>query len=426
MHLMFFSFSRVLQRSVHYKNLRRIRFPFICAVVLIADALVSAIYYWLESSLPVGIHVAAVSAAAFIVIPIYELALYLLKSLEEKQQALVYAQQQEASTSEELKKRNMIFHSLLHTSISMQQSKELCVLIDHTLSDLHQILPDCGFAIVIFGARETTVQDFSSIQLIAEEQQLVISDSRSLSSPYELTEKLKLLTRNAYDDTDRFNWMFAPLCGSESKKLGYLIIKQPIESIIHHDVISLFVDQLSVTIENRLLLLELERLANTDSLTGIYNRNFFQKELDTEIAKASKNNIPFSIFVIDINGLKRINDTYGHEEGDKLIISVANLLKKTFRDSDVITRSGGDEFVILCPNTQCDDALGVLNRIRTVERNMTLAHYKSGNAHQIEPVHISIGIACSTETTPERVFSLADENMYEDKKRFYATNSKYR
>ena len=421
------NFRKAIERSLNYTNLRRATFPFVGAVALVADALASFFYYWAEGSLPASIHIAALSTAVLISIPIYWATLHLLKSLEEKQEALILAQEHEASSSQELKKRNLIFHSLLHTSISMQQSKELSTLLDHTLNDLNQIFPDCGFAIVIYGARETSVQNFSSIHLLAEEQTLVIEGARSLSSPYELTEKLQLVTRNAYDKKNRYNWMFAPLSGSENKKLGYLIIKQPVQTSIHHDVVSLFVDQLSVTAENRLLLLELERLANTDALTGIYNRNFFQKELDSEIAKASKNNnIPFSIFVIDINGLKRINDTYGHEEGDKLIIAVANLLKKSFRDSDVITRSGGDEFVILCPNTQCDDALGVLNRIRALEKNMTLAHYKGGNTHQIEPVHISIGVACSTETTPENVFGLADENMYEDKKRFYANNSKYR
>ncbi len=421
------SFRKVIENSLNYTNLRRITFPFIAAVALVADALASFFYYWAEGSLPAGIHIAAIGSSVLISIPIYWATLYLLKTLEEKQEALILAQEHEASSSHELKKRNLIFHSLLHTSISMQQSKELSTLLDHTLNDLNQIFPDWGFAIVIYGARETSVQNFSSIHLLAEEQTLIIEGARSLSSPYELTEKLQLVTRNAYDKKNRHNWMFAPLSGSENKKLGYLIIKQPLETSIHHDVVSLFVDQLSVTAENRLLLLELERLANTDALTGIYNRNFFQKELDSEIAKASKNNnIAFSIFVVDINGLKRINDTYGHEEGDKLIIAVANLLKKSFRDYDVITRSGGDEFVILCPNTHCDDALGVLNRIRALEKNMTLAHYKGGNTHQIEPVRISIGVACSTETSPENVLGLADENMYEDKKRFYANNSKYR
>lgn len=420
------SLSQVLQGSTNHKNLQRVKSTFIFSIVLIADIIASIVYYSIEDSLPIGIHVAAISTSVLIAIPIYELALYLLKMIEEKQEALILAQQHEASVSQELKKRNIAFQSLLHTSISMQQSKELSVLIDRTLNDLHPTIPECGFAIVVFGARETTVQGFSAIQLLTEEQQLIISDSHDLCSPYELTEKLKLLSQNAYENTDNYNWEFAPLCGSENKKLGYLIIKQPVNLAIHHDIISLFVDQLSVTIENRLLLLELERLANTDSLTGIYNRNFFQKTLDTQISNAAKNSIAFSIFVIDINGLKRINDTYGHEEGDKLIISVANLLKKTFRNSDVITRSGGDEFVVLCPNTQCDDALGVLNRIRCIEKNMTLAHYKSGNTHQIEPVHISIGIACSTETAPENVFRLADENMYKDKKHFYASNSKYR
>ena len=101
---------KAIERYVNYANLRRITFPFIGAVALVADALASSFYYWVEGSLPIGIHIAAFGAAIVISIPIYWITLYLLKTLEEKQEALVLAQEQEASSSLELKKRNLIFH----------------------------------------------------------------------------------------------------------------------------------------------------------------------------------------------------------------------------------------------------------------------------------------------------------------------------
>ncbi|MBV1871382.1 MAG: hypothetical protein KUG83_02430, partial [Gammaproteobacteria bacterium] len=139
------SLSQVLQGSTNHKNLQRVKSTFIFSIVLIADIIASIVYYSIEDSLPIGIHVAAISTSVLIAIPIYELALYLLKMIEEKQEALILAQQHEASVSQELKKRNIAFQSLLHTSISMQQSKELSVLIDRTLNDLHPTIPECGF-----------------------------------------------------------------------------------------------------------------------------------------------------------------------------------------------------------------------------------------------------------------------------------------
>jgi len=105
----------------------------------------------------------------------------------------------------------------------------------------------------------------------------------------------------------------------------------------------------------------LKYLSFHDKLTGLYNRAFFEEE----IARLSSNRqLPLSIIMGDINGLKLINDTFGHSFGDKLLINTAKLLKSVCRNEDIIARLGGDEFIILLPNSTEKDAIHLTDRIR--------------------------------------------------------------
>ena len=416
-----------LLHTLSYQYLRPLFLPLLLCIIITAEICASALYYLFESSLPLGLHIATIATVLLITIPLFSIALTLINMMEKDQLKITQAKQKEATYSSKIQKHNHTFQSLLQMSISMQRSTELETLLKNTVKDFHEMFPDCGVGIIIYGARQTTIKHFNALNLIAEEEALIINEARKTNISNRLSSKLRLITLNTYDTSKQDTWKILPMLGQELKTIGHLIVKENKHDPLLDEIARLLIEQLTTATENRLLLSEMERLANTDALTGIYNRNFFQQELAKEIVKAKhNNNIPLSILSIDINGLKRINDTFGHAQGDKLIITVANLLKKTCRETDIITRSGGDEFTVLCPNTHCDDAMAVLHRIRAIEKTTTIAYYKGENTHQIEAVRISIGIACSTETSPDKVYALADANMYADKKLFYAKHSQYR
>ena len=105
---------------------------------------------------------------------------------------------------------------------------------------------------------------------------------------------------------------------------------------------------------------QVEYLSLHDHMTGLYNRRYMHdsiKRLDT------RRNLPFSMIYMDLNGLKLINDSLGHEMGDRLIVSVANVLRDMLRSDDIVGRLGGDEFLILLPRTDNEGAEKISERI---------------------------------------------------------------
>lgn len=108
----------------------------------------------------------------------------------------------------------------------------------------------------------------------------------------------------------------------------------------------------------------LKNLAITDDLTGVYNRHFLNEKIKIKMDQADIENRPISMVIVDLDYFKKVNDTYGHPVGDEVLKSTGNLLKQMIRYSDMIIRLGGEEFVIILPNTTVDGAYNIAERIR--------------------------------------------------------------
>jgi diguanylate cyclase (GGDEF)-like protein len=221
-------------------------------------------------------------------------------------------------------------------------------------------------------------------------------------------------------------WTVQSMMVGDNHVIGKIIIKGPLIDAFTNKVISIFLAQVAAAAHNKFLMYKLEITANTDGLTGVANRSFF----DGELKKTTRNaalfpNIYFSIIMIDINGLKRINDNFGHDKGDEMIRAVANMLSSVCRETDILSRMGGDEFIILMPATGNALAKVAVDRIRSRETGLFLIcrqkdpHSQTDFDETTLPIRFSIGVAGSDETLPENVLKLADQRMYIDKENFY-------
>ncbi len=150
---------------------------------------------------------------------------------------------------------------------------------------------------------------------------------------------------------------------------------------------------------------EVKHLSFHDALTGLYNRRFFEEELKR---LDTPRNLPLSIVMGDVDGLKLTNDIFGHEAGDMLIKTAAQIMKKCCRADDIIARWGGDEYIILLPKTTTEEAESIAQRIKK-----SLADVK------IHAIKGSISMGCGTKYSAEedvqRAIETADEKMYLEK-----------
>ena len=153
----------------------------------------------------------------------------------------------------------------------------------------------------------------------------------------------------------------------------------------------------------------LEQQASIDILTGIFNRMKFEEYFDLEVQKAKMHRNPLSIILLDIDDFKKINDTFGHNEGDEVIKSISNLLTKNVRGTDTLSRWGGEEFVILLPSTSLEQAKIVANNLRRIifEHDFNIPQQK---------ISCSFGVAIyNPEDTKEKLFKRVDKILYKAK-----------
>ncbi|MGI5839719.1 MAG: HD domain-containing phosphohydrolase [bacterium] len=142
-----------------------------------------------------------------------------------------------------------------------------------------------------------------------------------------------------------------------------------------------------------------------DRLTGLFNKGFFEEET---IRLDASRQLPVSVIIGDLNGLKFVNDAFGHQEGDAMLVRVADIMRASCRSEDIIARWGGDEFAVLLPQTSEEAALGIVKRMQEVFA-----------ATDITPIKLSVALGSATKTEPGQniraVIKEAEDRMYRNK-----------
>jgi diguanylate cyclase (GGDEF)-like protein len=167
-------------------------------------------------------------------------------------------------------------------------------------------------------------------------------------------EQVKVIISAPIKESDK---VIGVLSVCSFKKDGFTPIEKRLLGII--------ADQISVALERSRLFAEMKESAERDELTKVYNFRYFEKFFDKEYELAIRHNQPLSLIVLDFDHLKYFNDTYGHQAGNRLIKTIAQLIQRKVRKTDWVTRFGGDEFTIVLPQTNQAGAMLVAEKIRS-------------------------------------------------------------
>jgi len=159
----------------------------------------------------------------------------------------------------------------------------------------------------------------------------------------------------------------------------------------------------------------LERDVVTDPLTGKFNRRYLNLRLAAEVANAKRHGLPLAVLMLDIDHFKCINDRHGHQAGDEVLVGLGKLITGVLRDSDVLTRYGGEEFLIIAPHTSLPAATNLAERVRNGVESHDFS--LSGKSRSLR-ITVSIGVASLDDKTTDRdaLVRFADANLFHAKR----------
>jgi diguanylate cyclase (GGDEF)-like protein len=182
------------------------------------------------------------------------------------------------------------------------------------------------------------------------------------------------------------------------------------------EMLSAIARQASVLIENARLHEQVEQQAIADPLTGLYNHRHLHERLEQEIARAKRTGRSVAVLMLDIDNMKLINDTYGHQVGDEALRLLASALQSSCRSEDIPGRYGGDEFMVILPEADGAEAERIGER---VQAGLADSYVEGESKDGCVPVRVSMGIACypSDATVMHELVALADSALYRSKQR---------
>jgi diguanylate cyclase (GGDEF)-like protein len=175
-------------------------------------------------------------------------------------------------------------------------------------------------------------------------------------------------------------------------------------------LVRMLAEHTALALSNLHLRDKLRSQAIRDPLTGLFNRRYMEATLERELRRAARHRTSVGIIMFDVDRMKPINDTFGHEAGDIVLRGVGELMLKMFRGEDVACRYGGDEFMIVLPEAGLEDIYQRADQLRQAFKNLSLEYEGS----TLGPISLSIGVSVFPEhgTNTERLLQVSDEAVY--------------
>ncbi|REL31799.1 sensor domain-containing diguanylate cyclase [Thalassotalea euphylliae] len=303
---------------------------------------------------------------------------------------------------------------ILSCSSSKELLQTLLTLIKNKfqLHDIHLLLIDPPpLSYMLSQVAQTDWHTQHTRQISAERLALFHGDEKPLLTN-QLAELDCILPTSLFEGAKSAAFIPVKL---EGKLFGSLLLTDRSSGRFAPDLGTIHLEQLAVKVSlclsNVLIREQLEYMANYDRLTGVANRRLMEVTITEELSRQKRYSTPFSLLFIDCNKFKQINDTYGHDCGDKVLVYVASQIKELIRDTDHCFRYAGDEFVITLANQRQHEADQVAQRLVSF-----FANHQMRYQDKLLPVTISCGAVQSNgKQTMDDLLKLADQAQYRHK-----------
>lgn len=174
------------------------------------------------------------------------------------------------------------------------------------------------------------------------------------------------------------------------------------------ELVVLMSAHISLALENN----RLYEISVMDGLTNVYNRRYLEQRLSEEVAYSKRYSKPLTVVMLDIDFFKNLNDTYGHQAGDYVLVTVSGLLTEALREYDIVARYGGEEFAVILPTTPKQKGASIAERLR-----VSIAEHNFEFKGEEISTSISLGVACFPDNgdTPDSLIAAADKALYRSK-----------
>lgn len=305
-----------------------------------------------------------------------------------------------------------LLYTLIDIIEGMGEPINLNNMLDKVTDSLKNIFKDETVILQFFGERFVKVVKGRDIDLPSEIfEDTVLKGTPSLVNNPGSFERYKKVSEKGIT-----SFLIVPLKIKENVNgiLGLFSFKNKIFTSKELDLLRIVAVPISLLVENAELFEKTKLLSITDSLTQLYNRRHFEELLSQYVEKAKKENTHLSLAICDIDFFKFYNDANGHLAGDMVLKEIANLLKKGVKGSDIVARFGGEEFIIIFPNTIKENAVKVCESLRR-----SIKEYKFPNEEKQpnKDLTVSIGVATFPEDAkdPEELIKKADICLYKAK-----------
>jgi len=327
----------------------------------------------------------------------------------EKVQQILYDISKAANSTISLKELYPIIHKELHKIIDA--TNFYISLLDEKENKLY--FPYYKDKIEMFPPKGKDATGMMSTYMIKNNKSLLLGSKQVKKMGSQ--GKIDILKVGFF--SNKTHWLGVPL-KVEDKTIGIMVVQSYTNPNLYHKndlkLMEFVSEQVATAIERKRMEEELKKLAHRDPLTDTYNRRYGLELFQRQVKLSKRNKTSFLLAYTDLDNLKRINDEFGHEEGDKAIVQTVNFFKSILREVDIIIRMGGDEFLLVFPGSSVREIPIIEKRLYDKlarENRVSKKPYKIG---------FSIGFSCYDSEHPkliEDLMRIADQEMYKNKKR---------